>query len=553
MTNGTDGKKRKLTHKTGGNRGMKTTMRNISKVLLLALPFLTACQKDMEADRIAGLPDKGEVEEGCFVVDYTTDEATVARGLDASCRIQSLDYLVYENSGEEGSYILKKRRSIPDIKLGKTGDDGEIMERGTSWPLTRENMTWAQREALKDTLLTSCNYKVVFVANAATDIWKEEVLQNADEIGVDKFEDGRLFLPTAQTFDDSNMYYMWTGELKGSEYSKETPASKQIVLERMINRVEVKLDETVAQRIEEQGVDNYVNSQLETYFDENYVKDDNTGVLDEVVFAYIDGINNQLEVKGKTDLEFQHLSTSKFKNDILGSSDNKKKVVNAIICENDPSCTTCVKHLFIDEMKDYFTIRCNWSKVQSAGVNYAAFSCPQAIGLDKQTKAENSSAKSIQAMRIASSNYLMFYVFGNNKDDNGDINRISSISFFDEERNLLFDASAGIIPVENQSGGNRSFSLIYNPESVQVMDIDLNSNSSYFIFMRNEFNLQMVMEWSWDDDYVESIWWTKGRMEDWLNQGITDAGISGTYNDMTLQLDIPKVEIVNPWTSSVNN
>lgn len=64
-------------------------------------------------------------------------------------RINSLTYLLYS---EEGT--LEKRREIPGLDT-----DGE------SWPLRRENMSWEQREALKDTLSQGETYHAVFVAN----------------------------------------------------------------------------------------------------------------------------------------------------------------------------------------------------------------------------------------------------------------------------------------------------------------------------------------------------------------------------------------------------
>ena len=178
------------------------------KAFLLALPFMVSCQKDAEQYFTAGRAENGTVAEGSFIVDYTSEAESRA---EASVRIRSLDYLVYENSGANGAYVMKKHRSIPDIN------------KETVWPLTRNTMTWAQREALKDTLNTSCDYKVVFVANADADIWGEEVLKN---VGTENtFEEARLSLPSTKTFDDTNMYYMWTGELSGASYSKNNPAS----------------------------------------------------------------------------------------------------------------------------------------------------------------------------------------------------------------------------------------------------------------------------------------------------------------------------------------
>ena len=512
------------------------------KAFLLALPFMVSCQKDAEQDFTAGRAENETVAEGSFIVDYTSGAESRA---EASVRIRSLDYLVYENSGANGVYVMKKHRSIPDIN------------KETVWPLTRNTMTWAQREALKDTLNTSCDYKVVFVANADDEIWGEEVLKN---VGTENtFDEARLFLPSTKTFDDTNMYYMWTGELSGASYSKNNPASMQILLERMINRVEVKLDETVAAGIAENGVDAYVEEQLGAYFDANYVKEDNTGMVDQIVFGYIDNLNSKLEIEGLTDLESSHVSTKKFKNEILGSSDNKKKVVNEIIkCKmDDPSSNyeMCVKHQFISEEKKYFTTRCDWSAISYANIHYSSTAYPQAIGFDKLTKAESETDGIILAQKTEV-NSLLFYAFGNNESgEDKEINRIESISFIGNDDNELFNAPVNAVPVNDLTGGNRSLVLSYNPiSSISMMTVNTGNPDSYFSFERVNFDLQNVVGWDWNEfEYGDfGLGWQQGDMIEWVNDGIAAAGISGTYDNMTLQLNIPKVEIVNPWTSKEN-
>lgn len=515
------------------------------KAFLLALPFMVSCQKDAEQDFTAGTAENGTVAEGSFIVDYTAGAESRA---EASVRIQSLDYLVYENSGANGAYVLKKHRSIPDINTE------------TVWPLTRNTMTWAQREALKDTLNTSCDYKVVFVANADDKIWDEEVLKN---VGTENtFEEARLFLPSTKTFDDTNMYYMWTGELSGASYSKNNPASMQILLERMINRVEVKLDETVAAGIAEKGVDTYVEEQLGAYFDANYVKEDSTGTLDKIVFEYIDDLNSKLSVKGFTDWENSYVSTKKFKNEILGSSDNKKKVVKEIIkCRVDDSSSkyeSCVKHQFISEEKTYFTTCCDWSAISHAEIHYSSTAYPQAIGFDKLTKAESGTEGIILAQKTEG-NSLLFYAFGNNESgEDKVINRIASVSFIGNDDNELFNAPVNTVPVNSLTGGNRSLVLSYNPiSSISVMTVNTDNPESYFSFERANFNLQSVIGWNWETDFKYDLiigGWHQDDMKSWVNEGIKNftGNQEENYNDMTLQLNIPKVEIVNPWTSKEN-
>ena len=140
----------------------------LSSSLLLLL--LAACTNDPSEDILSNVPGNGNLPQGTFVIDYTASTGDAQTRLAANERIQSLDYLLYEKTAGGSDFLLKKKRSIPDIGLG------------TQWPLTRENMTWEQREALKDTLNQSSEYKMVFVANAAPEIWNDSpVLENVNK------------------------------------------------------------------------------------------------------------------------------------------------------------------------------------------------------------------------------------------------------------------------------------------------------------------------------------------------------------------------------------
>lgn len=504
------------------------------KAFLLALPFMVSCQKGAEQDFTAGRAENETVAEGSFIVDYTSGAESRA---EASVRIRSLDYLVYENSGANGAYVMKKHRSIPDIN------------KETVWPLTRNTMTWAQREALKDTLNTSCDYKVVFVANADADIWGEKVLKN---VGTENtFEEARLFLPSTKTFDDTNMYYMWTGELSGASYSKNNPASMQILLERMINRVEVKLDETVAAGIADKGVDVYMEEQLGEYFDENYPFQLSTKVVPD----YITSLLMYFEVGGILN---EKKSKEEFCNILRTNQENIVSVIKD--CTAESHCTEmspCVKHQFISEEKKYFTTRCDWSAISYAKIHYSSTAYPQTIGFDKLTKAESETDGIILAQKTEG-NSLLFYAFGNNDSgEDKEINRIESISFIGNDDNELFNAPVNAVPVNDLTGGNRSLILSYNPiSSISMMTVNTGNPDSYFSFERVNFDLQNVVGWDWNEfEYGNlGLGWQQGDMIEWVNDGIKKLPENGdkTCNDMTLQLNIPKVEIVNPWTSKEN-
>ena len=199
--------------------------------------------------------------EGTFVVDYSVSDGETSRtfegGLNANRRISSLLYLLYDSEGQ-----LVKEREIPDI------------DHETTWPLTRDKMTWEQREALKDTLNSGSTYTAVFLANVKKELFGEEqtteLLQNKENL-----TEAVLYLPQTP-FTDSNMYYLWKEELKytqpegASDDSRDNPLSKKIILRRLVSRIDM-------ERVE--------------------IKDDavKTGMGENFDQLLVDGLNNALE------------------------------------------------------------------------------------------------------------------------------------------------------------------------------------------------------------------------------------------------------------------
>lgn len=182
--------------------------------------------------------------EGTFVVDYSVSDGETSRafegGLNANQRISSLLYLLYDSEGQ-----LVKEREIPGI------------DQDTKWPLERENMSWEQREALKDTLNSGSTYTAVFLANVKKDLFgktqTEELLQNKDNL-----TDAILYLPQTP-FKDSNMYYLWKDVLKytkpenASDDSRDNPLSKKIILRRLVSRIDM-VRETITDETEDEAV-----------------------------------------------------------------------------------------------------------------------------------------------------------------------------------------------------------------------------------------------------------------------------------------------------------
>lgn len=158
------------------------------------LGILSACSEELEG--VDAGTDVPVLDTDCFVVDYTVEgNEGLSRGENTS-PITSLTYLLYQDDE------LVKERQIPDISSE------------TVWPLTRENMTWEQREALKDTLQAWGNYRVVFVANAVYPASGENEDAGISYItGKDSYQTLALQMP-AQPFSADNMFYLFSSKIE---------------------------------------------------------------------------------------------------------------------------------------------------------------------------------------------------------------------------------------------------------------------------------------------------------------------------------------------------
>lgn len=234
------------------------------------LALLACTDENLTENGMTNPEEQPAGETGKFVVDYTLDADEPASRADgsetdspetsSSSPIRSLTYLLYEKTGtdevDNAVYTLVKRREIRDIT------------EKTQWPMTRENMTWNQREDLKDTLDRSSEYKVVFVANAAASLHDgEQVLFNAS-LDVETpegeepqepllgFTDAYLKMPQA-AFTDDNLFYVTTADFKSSENADYV--NQSLDLERVVARTELACIANVP-------CNKAVKARLETYF-----------------------------------------------------------------------------------------------------------------------------------------------------------------------------------------------------------------------------------------------------------------------------------------------
>ena len=190
---------------------------------LLALG-LASCEREVLLEEPTG---GNTLAEGHFVVDYSGEVTTRAIKDNATKgeRINSLTYLLYQWSTDEngnGKGTLVKSREIPGLEGSEE-----------KWPLTRENMSWKQREALKDTLSVGGEYRAVFIANIAQDLWNgARYLKDSTT-----YSTAYLQLPQ-EPFADNNMFYLSTAEIDGTTATREEPVNCPIVLKRVVTRTD---------------------------------------------------------------------------------------------------------------------------------------------------------------------------------------------------------------------------------------------------------------------------------------------------------------------------
>ncbi len=190
----------------------------------LLLPF--GCTEDP-----AG-PDRDDLTGEPVVVDFTLSETSTRsvshEALPAHERIKSLTYLLYDSEGS-----LLKHREIPGISDMGQGD----------WPMKRSTMTWAQREALKDTLVQGRSYTAVFVANADKSLFGgEEVLHIKETVSGEEtsvaLDEVYLSLPATTAFGDGNMFYLCVKQITPDAYDRDNHCDCPVTLQRIVCRTD---------------------------------------------------------------------------------------------------------------------------------------------------------------------------------------------------------------------------------------------------------------------------------------------------------------------------
>lgn len=214
-----------------------------TSLICLGCVCLTACVNDWEQQNLDSVVIE-PVMDGKVIVDYTLGELTgrsFSESLSPEYRISSLTYLLYQ----DGQFV--KMRSISDIN------------ENTQWPLTRDNMTWAQRQELKDTLSFDLEedmnvypqYTAIFIANCPLQDESGKEVENpllkykganGEYLSLDQIY---LMLPS-DGFKDNTMFYWASQDIPSTETpNRDEPYNCSINLQRVVSRLDISRKEPV--------------------------------------------------------------------------------------------------------------------------------------------------------------------------------------------------------------------------------------------------------------------------------------------------------------------
>ena len=526
---------------------MKKTL--YTPLLTAALLLAASCANDPVEEILNPSAPGTHLPGDTFIIDYaaSTGEADT-RGLSAAERIQSLDYLVYQSTDGGTTYTLLKRRAIPDINTN------------TTWPLTRETMTWAQREALKDTLNTSCMYKMVFVANAADWIWDNTetdhlkgsstiVLQHAnlptDGTEAPTFDEGRLILPP-RVFSEKDMYYMETVEVDGKSYTGEKTAHQNVLLERMINKVEVKLNTDINNGgINYDDLTSYLKTEIETDYTQLSTEQ---GKLYSAITKTLTDLANGLNV----DLHIRYENAKDKVAELIKGTDMINDLLTNDLKEKEAK--------FKENLFTLYYTLCHWEDVKHVKILYQDNAYAQAINFTKESIPSSNNQDKVSY--TLTNNAFVYYTFGNNiAGELNTLNKVNVYQFIQEGKDTpLFTISGKDLPLnegiyEDKKGGNNSYCFICNPIGTTR---HYNATETYQV---PEFNMITKFGDKWDKEYVGFTDLVEIRTLDELesilneNSGYKDASKhnyvyqNSKLEQMYIQIDWPVATPIAVWST----
>ena len=319
------------------------------------------------------------------------------------------------------------------------------------------------------------------------------------------------------------MYYMWTGTVTPDDADENHTVNRQVLLQRMINKVEVRLDASlVTTGNVETDITTYLNGFIDQEMEEGGILHTN---LTKLMTSFGDDCESSTYPGSLTN----------FKNYIKSSS-----FVSSVLSDIEEE----LKSDFRNHMIENYSVikRLEWNKVHYVNITYATAGRAYAINFNKESIAAEDNADPLSYPMENES--FIYYTFGRN-DITDDLNKIATFTFKDES-NTLFTLAGEGMPQNNKVGGNLSLTIACNP--LKEIDNTLQNTYNY----SQQYNLDNKIGDAWEDEIKNTLGVSIELLKNEINRSLEDYGES--LNGMNITFDYPCNPVIE-WkqTEPTNN
>ena len=373
--------------------------------LMASLLSLAACTNDTLQDIVPLDPEEGNhaataPADGTFFVDYSVDGGASTR-TGTRLQIRSLDYYVYKQQAETSTYTLEKHRRIG-------------IDAGQQWPLTRDNMTWEQRQFLQDTLQCGIDYRVLFLANVDSTLFNYGTYSDDNPHPAvvkddEQYSTARILLPNVP-FHEDNYYCLWEDELTNAE--ETTVKRDDVLLQRIVTRTDIRRTETPTTLYD--AIANSLYAE-----DGQWYKNIQTEVDDQ-----ISDFTTQIEGCVGYDLHVKDYMKA------FQKEDDAVKALTTLLSNNKETICRYIKDVLVQEYVNilndrYTSLTTDWTGITDAEIHYDTDQRANAIGFDRKGYHETD-AFNTASCSVNEDYSIRFFGF-----EGTDLNKFSSITLSD--------------------------------------------------------------------------------------------------------------------------
>ena len=493
--------------------------------LLAGLLSLAACTNDTLQEIAPVAPGENNsttnAGKGTFFMDYSVDGGASTRAGGSPLKVQTLDYYVYY---AEGGELVKHRR----IRINTN----------QSFPLTRENMTWEQRQALQDTLQYDVKYRTLFIANVDSTLFNYGTYSSTNPhpavvTGDTLYQNARILLPNVP-FHEDNYYCLWEDTLHQlSTVPLNGPMKRDdVLLQRIVTRTDIRRVDTP--------------TTLYDAIEEGFYKENCESNVKETVKWWIDEFcKNIQECEENSSIGGWHPQNkldnyeTEVNSMVTILTNNKELIYEAykkqLITEYETTIQSSSKY------KDRMQL---WTDTgENAQVKYDEVS-PRAnsMGFDKQT--EHDSERANEALCTITNGTVRIIGYSGGES----LNTVSSINFNEATTPFTIEGKS----FNTQQGINSWYNIICDPvETIRFTGSNADDHNSINLLTI----LEGVQEWdalmnntefinTLNDEYF-NCWW---HAEDFDGRSLSDFPVNTNLPNITAENVDSCIELIPSWS-----